>query len=145
VKAETQKPQNQKHNENRPKHVYLLRSLSNRLSSLPRIFLPQLNSSERLPALQTKWLRSRSDEPTERAHPWGAGLAARCFHRRELSHWASEEGAQGAKMDEKRMQDGADFFRVSTGSQWHIGGSDSEQDCSNYTRSVSSHPDSHPI
>jgi hypothetical protein len=26
MEAETQKPQNQKHNENRPKHVYLLRS-----------------------------------------------------------------------------------------------------------------------
>jgi hypothetical protein len=26
VEAETQKPQNQKHNENRPKHIYLLGS-----------------------------------------------------------------------------------------------------------------------
>jgi hypothetical protein len=62
VEAETQKPQNQKHNENRPKHLYLLGSFVELLilGSLTLICVSsrQLNSFERLPTLQTERLGS---------------------------------------------------------------------------------------
>jgi hypothetical protein len=72
VQAKAQDPQNQKHSNNRPKHVSLLSSTFsfNLLrSALWCILPPSGNTSERLSALQAQSFGSRRDQPAERAHP----------------------------------------------------------------------------
>jgi hypothetical protein len=88
VKTEAKKPKNQKHNNNRPKHVcsplFICKSSS--------LALAALSASKRLSALQTKSSGSRRNQSAERTHPLrpeilGCGFNAR--NREEI-----EDGRQ---------------------------------------------------
>jgi hypothetical protein len=63
MQAEAQKPQNQKYNNNRPKHMNLP------WLCLFYFFCLKRNGAERLPTLETDSLGAWGNQPAKRTHP----------------------------------------------------------------------------
>jgi len=148
VETETEKPKNQKHNKNCPKHICF--SLSTHLCILKSCFFAQLAVSKRLAAFQTNWSGSRRNETAERAHSLRSELwSRRLTNRDQLCEQISEDGNLLTKTIAKRHRFTSALSAtrgmissqinhpvnrepssISASQPWQVRGWDAVQDCS---------------